>query len=223
MTKLIIADDHPIFRAGIKHILSPYQDLVVACEVDNGTDLLKKLRDEIYDILILDMYMPGRNGIDLIKQIKLEKHKLPILVLSSHKEDIFAVRTIKAGVSGYLCKDNASSDLVPAIRKVCSGGMYISPIVAEYLAKDINTVVNNIDPHTLLSNREFEIFLMIVSGLGPTEIANKLNLSIKTVSTHKVRIKEKRQLGSNTDFVLYAIKHGLMNKELGQEKRTDNQ
>lgn len=209
MIKLIVADDHPIFRAGLKHILMDYPELVVAGEVDNGLDLIRKIREMVFDVIVLDMYMPGRNGIDLIKQIKDEKPKLPILVLSSHKEDIYAVRTIKAGASGYLCKDNAASDLVKAVNKVAGGGMFISPIVAEYLATDINSTVSDINPHTLLSNREYQIFLMIVSGMGLTEIADQLNLSVKTISTHKVRIKEKMQLSSTSDFVLYAIKHGL--------------
>lgn len=209
MIKLIVADDHPIFRAGIKHILMEHSDIVIGCEVDNGLDLVRKIREEMFDVLVLDMYMPGRNGIDLIKQVKDERPKLPILILSSHKEDIYAVRTIKAGASGYLCKDNAASDLVRAIAKVAGGGMFITPVVAEHLATDVNSPTSDFNPHTLLSNREYQIFLMIVSGMGLTQIADRLNLSVKTISTHKVRIKEKMRLANTSDFVLYAVKHGL--------------
>lgn len=210
MIRLIIADDHPIFRAGLRHILLDHPDVVVACEVDNGIDLIRRIREEMFDVLVLDMYMPGRNGIDLIKQVKDEKPRLPMLILSSHKENMYAVRTIKAGAAGYLCKDNAASDLVAAVRKIAGGGKFISPVVAEYLANEFGSPSSEVIPHTLLSNREYQIFLSIVSGMGSTEIAEQLNLSVKTVSTHKVRIKEKMQLETAPDFVLYAIKHGLM-------------
>jgi two-component system invasion response regulator UvrY len=209
VTRLIVADDHPIFRAGLRHILLEYPDIVVACEVDNGIDLIRRIREEVFDVLVLDMYMPGRNGIDLIKQVRDEKPRLPMLILSSHKEDMYAVRTIKAGASGYLCKDNAVSDLVAAIRKLAAGGKFISPVVAEYLASDFNSPSTGVVPHTLLSNREYQVFLMLVSGMGLTEIAERLNLSVKTISTHKVRIKEKMQLENTSDFVLYAVRHGL--------------
>lgn len=210
MIKVLVADDHPIFRAGLKHILMGSSDIAVLGEVDNGISLLSKIRGEAFDVLILDMFMPGRSGVDLIKQIKTETPKLPILVLSTHKEDIYAVRTIKAGAAGYLCKDNTASDLVTAIRKIAGGGMFISPIVAEHLAMDINSPATDVEPHLLLSNREYQIFLMIVEGKGMTEIAEELNLSVKTISTHKVRIKEKMKLSNASEFVLYAIKHGLV-------------
>lgn len=209
MIELIVADDHPIFRAGLRHILLDHPDITVACEVDNGIELIRRIREQAFDVLVLDMYMPGRNGIDLLKQVRDEKSRLPILILSSHKEDMYAVRTIKAGASGYLCKDNAVSDLVAAIRKAAGGGKFISPVVAEYLANDVNSTASEIAPHTLLSNREYQIFLMLVSGMGPTEIADQLNLSVKTISTHKVRIKEKMQLENTSDFVLYAVRNGL--------------
>lgn len=210
MIKVLIADDHPLVREGLKHILADCDDIVFAGEVDNGSDVLAKLRAEPFQVVLLDMFMPGRSGIDLIKQIKSEYPRLPILVLSSHKEDIFAVRTIKAGASGYLCKDYAASGLVDAIRKVAMGGCFISPAVAELMARDFRPVALEATPHTLLSDREYQIFLLIVAGKGLTEIAEQLNLSVKTVSTHKVRIKEKMKLENISEFVRYAINHGLM-------------
>lgn len=210
MIKVLVADDHPIFRAGLRHILMETADIAVASEVDNGLDLINKIRAEMFDVLVLDMSMPGRSGVELIKQIKSERPKMAILVLSTHKEDIFAVRTIKAGAAGYLCKDNTASDLVPALRKVACGGVFISPVLAEQLVMDINSAVSDMNPHTLLSNREYQIFLMIVAGKGITEIAEELSLSVKTVSTHKIRIKEKTKLANTSEFVHYAIKHGLV-------------
>ncbi len=210
MINLIMADDHPIFRAGIRHILQPHGDIKIAAEVENGVDLVDKLRSSNFDILVLDMNMPGRNGVDLLRQVRLEAPRLPVLVLSSHKEDLYAVRTIKAGASGYLCKDFASSDLPEAIRKIAAGGKFITPRVAELIAMDMSNPVSDMLPHTLLSNREYQIFLLIVQGAGMTEIANQLNLSVKTVSTHKVRIKEKMQLSGTPDFVKYALLHGLV-------------
>lgn len=184
--------------------------MTISGEVENGADLVDKLRTGSFDMLVLDMNMPGRNGVDLLRQVKLEAPKLPVLVLSSHKEDLYAVRTIKAGASGYLCKDYASSDLPDAIRKIAGGGKFITPKVAELLAMDLGNPVSDMLPHTLLSNREYQIFLLIVQGAGMTEIAEQLSLSVKTVSTHKVRIKEKMQLSGTSDFVKYAIQNGLI-------------
>lgn len=211
--KILIADDHPLLREGLKHILADCKDIVLAGEVGNGFDVLAKIKTESFSVVLLDMFMPGKNGIDLIKQIKAEQPKLPILVLSSHKEDIFAVRTIKAGASGYLCKDNAAEELLGAIRKVAKGGVYINPGVAELMAKDFHQVMQEDTPHTLLSDREYQVCLLLVSGKGVSEIAEKLNLSVKTVSTHKVRILEKMNLENTTDLVRYAIKHGLVSED----------
>lgn len=210
MIRVIIADDHPLVRAGLKHVLDECADMELADEVDNGNDLITCVRQAKFDVVLLDMVMPGRSGIELIKQLKHEFPKLPIIVLSTHKEDMFALRTIKAGVSGYLCKDYAADSLVQAIRKVADGGMFISPSVAELLAKDLHAPAQQEDlPHKLLTDREFQIFLLVAENMGSTEIADRLNLSIKTVSTHKARIKQKMQLGKDSDFVLYALKHHL--------------
>jgi len=210
MIKVLVADDHPIFRAGIKHILSQHADIKVACEVENGDELLKNIRPDAFDIILLDISMPGISGVELIKTIKNEQPNLPILVLSMHKEDIYAVRTIKVGASGYVCKDNASTDLIQAIRKVASGGKFITTVLAEQIELDMSSSAANISPHAMLSNREFQIFLMIACGKSVNEIAEELTLSVKTVNTHKVRIKEKMNLHNNSDFMRYANTHHLL-------------
>lgn len=211
MIRILIADDHTILRDGLKQILSECRDMVVAGEADNGLEALKKVREEQWDVLVLDMSMPGKSGIELVKQIKGEKPKLPILILSMHKEDQYAVRTLKAGASGYLCKDSASAQLVSAIRKVAGGGLFISPEVAEKLAHGLRPM-SDAPPHTLLSDREYQVFMMLVQGQGLTEIAADLNLSVKTVSTHKTRIQEKMNADNLSVLIKYAIKHDLLDE-----------
>ena len=210
MIRTLVADDHPILREGLKHILADCDDIVFAAEAADGFELLQMLEQQPFDVLLLDMQMPGKSGIELIKHIKTDYPRLPILVLSTHKEDMYAVRTIKSGASGYLCKDNAAQCLIQAIRKVASGGIYISPAVAEQLAMEYRPSKTDVLQHTLLSNREYQIFLLIVAGKSITEIATQINLSVKTVSTHKVRIKDKMGLANTSEFVRYAIDHGLI-------------
>jgi two-component system invasion response regulator UvrY len=212
MIRVLMADDHPLLREGLKHILGDCHDIVFAGEVDNGFALIEKIRAEDFDVILLDMFMPGKSGIELIKQLKSERPKLPILVLSSHKEDIYAVRTLKAGASGYLCKDFAASGLVEAIRKVASGGCFISPTVAELMAHDLQSPTQDVTPHTLLSDREHQVFLLIASGKGVSDIAGQLNLSVKTVSTHKTRIQEKMKLANTAELIRYAIQQGLISE-----------
>lgn len=209
MIRILIADDHTILRDGLKQILAECTDMKVGGEAENGFEVLKKIREEDWDVLVLDMSMPGRSGIELIKQVKSEKPKLPILILSMHKEDLYAIRTLKAGASGYLSKDSASSQLVNAIRKVASGGMFINADVAEKLAFGLRRPSDAL-PHTLLSDREHQIFLMLVYGKGITEIADDLSLSVKTVSTHKARIMEKMGIDNLSGLVKYAIRHRLI-------------
>jgi DNA-binding NarL/FixJ family response regulator len=209
-----MADDHPLVREGLKHLLAACNDIEFADEVDNGNDLVARLRENEYDVVLMDMFMPGRNGVDLIKLIKSEYPRLPILVLSTHKEDIFAVRTLKAGASGYLCKDYAASNLVDAIRKVAEGGVFISPAVAELMARDLQAPTHEVTPHTLLTDREYQVFLLVARGQGSTEIAKELNLSIKTVSTHRARIKDKTKLANTSDIIRYSIKHGLVSEDM---------
>jgi DNA-binding NarL/FixJ family response regulator len=209
MIHILIADDHDILRAGLKHILAESGDITVTGEASNGLETLALLRAGQWDALVLDLSMPGRNGIELIKQIKLEFPKLPILILSMHKEDIYAVRALKAGASGYLCKDNAETHLAEAIRKVASGGLFINPQVAEKLAQDLLQSRTSQAEHNRLTDREYQIFLLIVDGLGISEIARQLNLSVKTVSTHKASILNKMMLSNTAELVRYALEHRL--------------
>ena len=209
MIKILVADDHAVVRSGLRQLLSEQPDLVVAGEAVNGLEVLKKLREQAFDLLLTDMAMPGRSGIELIKQVKAEHPKLGILVLSMHKEEQYAVRALKAGAGGYLTKESAPDQLVFAIRKVAGGGVFISATVAERLALYLNGN-HEADPHTLLSDREFQIFRMIVSGASLGSIADELSLSVKTVSTHKTRILQKMQMTSSAELIHYAIRHQLL-------------
>lgn len=209
---ILIADDHAIMREGIKQILAAHSEMRVAGEACNGDDALKMVRQRDWNVLILDMSMPGRSGLDLIRTIKAEKPELPILVLSMHTEDQYAVRTLKAGAAGYLCKDSAPSQLVFAIRKIAAGGIFISQDAAESMALAALNKKNDAPPHTLLSDREYQVFERMITGSGVTEIAHTLNISVKTVSTHKTRIMQKLNRDTVADMVHYAIEHGLTNR-----------
>ena len=171
--------------------------------------MLRLVRERDWDLVLMDMSMPGRNGIDLIRQVKSEKPKLPILVLSMHQEHQYAVRAIRAGASGYLNKDSASDLLVSAIRKIVGGGIFVSEAVAELLARDTMRGAD-VPLHTLLSDREFQVFRMIAEGKTVTEIAEALTLSVKTVSTHKTRILEKMNMSNQAELLRYALEHGLL-------------
>lgn len=211
MIRILIVDDHAILRAGLKHILSDCSDVEIAGEADNGLEALAKIRAEKWDVVVLDMTMPGKSGIELIKQIKSERPRLPILVLSMHKEDIYAMRALKAGASGYLCKDNAAPQLEQAIRKVAGGGLFISPAAAEQLAAGmLRPGGEDTPPHTRLSDREYQIFEYIVGGKGLTEMAGELHLSVKTVSSYKTRILDKMGMSSAAELVRYAVRHDLV-------------
>lgn len=209
MIRILIADDHAIVRGGLKQLLAGQSDFAVAGEAANGLEVLRQIREQPLDVLLTDMSMPGRSGIELIKLVKAEKPKLAVLVLSMHKEEQYAVRALKAGASGYLTKESAPDQLVAAIRKVASGGVFISPGVAERLALELG---GNHDaaPHTLLSDREYQIFRMIVSGAPIGSIAVELSLSVKTVSTHKTRILQKMKMNSGAELIHYAIRHQLV-------------
>jgi DNA-binding NarL/FixJ family response regulator len=208
LIRVMLADDHSIVRAGLKQILTEEADFSVIAEAANGDDVLPLLRQELPSVLLLDMSMPGRSGIDLIKLIKAEFPKLPILVLSMHKEEQYAVRAIKAGAAGYLTKESAAEQLIGALRKIAGGGLFISPTVAERLALEYTNRVEEA-PHTTLSDREYQIFQMIVAGDTITAIADRLCLSVKTVSTHKSRILQKMGKSSSAELIHYAIEHQL--------------
>ncbi|HYL26102.1 MAG TPA: response regulator transcription factor [Burkholderiales bacterium] len=204
MTRVLLADDHKIVREGLKRILAATTDLEVAGEAANGDELLRLVKAGDYDVAVVDMSMPGLSGVALVKRLKSEKPKLRMLVLSMHGESQYAARVLKAGASGYLNKDSAAEQLVGAIRKVAAGGVHIGEAAAASL------VAAEKAPHEALSDREFEVLRLLVDGLGPTEIGERLHLSVKTVSTHKTRILEKLNVGSTAELVRYALEQKLL-------------
>lgn len=209
MIRIVIADDHTIMREGLKRILEGAEDIEVVGEAVDGFEALAHVRKGGFDLLMLDLSMPGRSGVELIKQIKDEMPKLPILVLTMHEEEQYAVRAIRAGARGYLTKESAGTQLVSAIKKVASGRPYISLEVAEQLAMDVMTTNDEL-PHKQLSDREFEVFSLLVNGKSITEIAELLHVSVKTISTHKTRILHKMGMPSLADLVQYAVAHRLL-------------
>jgi len=209
MIRIVVADDHTIVREGLKQVLSAAADLSVVGEAQNGHEVLERVRELDFEVLLLDMSMPGRSGIELIKQVRGEKPKLRILVLSMHQEQQYAVRAIRAGAAGYLTKDSASAQLVSAIRKVAAGGAFITDAVAQQLALGAMPQVEGL-PHQALSDREFQVFRELVSGKAVSDIAAELNLSVKTVSTHKARIMEKMSMSNPAELIRYAIHHRLV-------------
>jgi DNA-binding NarL/FixJ family response regulator len=204
MIRVLIADDHKIVRDGLKGILAATADIEVAAEAAGGDEALALVRANDYDVALIDMSMPGLSGIDLVKRLRAEKPKLRLLVLSMHGEHQYAARALKAGAAGYLTKDSASEQLLGAIRKVAAGGVHISEAAAASLVSQQKA------SHEALSDREFEVMRLLVEGLGPTEIGERLHLSVKTVSTHKTRIFEKLNLGSTAELVRYALEHKLL-------------
>lgn len=209
MIRIVVADDHTIVREGLKQLLSATSDLSVVAEAQDGHQVLERVRALDFDVLLLDMSMPGKSGIELIKQVHAEKPKLRILVLSMHEEEQYAVRAIRAGAAGYLTKDSASAQLVSAIRKVAGGGAFITESVAQQLAIDAMPQTEG-PPHAALSDREFQVFRELVSGKAVSEIAAELNLSVKTVSTHKARIMQKMNMSNPAELIRYAIHHRLV-------------
>jgi two-component system, NarL family, invasion response regulator UvrY len=211
MIKVLLVDDHAIMREGLKQILADTIDIRVAGEAADGFEALKKINALDINVIIMDMAMPGRNGLELLKQIKADKPKLPVLILSMHGEDQYAVRAYRAGASGYITKESASELLVFAIHKVANGGIFISPTAAELMAREFDGIKKeNTSPHLSLSNREFQVFKLIVGGKGLTDIAGQLSLSVKTVSTHKTNILEKMHMTTTADLIRYAIKNELL-------------
>ena len=209
MIRIVIADDHTLMREGLKRILESTDDIEVVGEATDGFGVLAHVRKGGFDLLLLDLSMPGRSGIDLIRQIRTESPKLPVLVLTMYEEEQYAIRSIRAGAQGYLTKESAGTQLVHAIRKVASGKPYISMEVAEQLALDIMTPEKPL-PHSQLSNREFEIFNLLAQGKSITDIGQQLHLSVKTVSTHKSRILNKMGMQSLSEIVRYAVAHNLL-------------
>lgn len=206
--KVLLADDHAIIRDGLKQILADTDDLVAAGEAANGLEVMQQVREKDWDVLVLDISMPGRNGLELIHMIKAEKPELPILILSMHHEEQYAVRAFQAGAMGYVTKESDGDLLVLAIRRVANGGVYISDKVAELMVRGIRPASKPL-PHNLLSDREYQIFNMLVLGRGLTEIGIELSLSVKTISTHKTHILQKMNLANTAELIRYAVAHGL--------------
>ncbi|SRR5579883_262714 len=212
MIRILIADDHAIVREGLKQIVQQTSDILVVDEASNAAETLDKVRRLKLDLLLLDISMPGRSGLDVLLEVKRDFPHLPVLILSFHPEDQYALRMLKAGAAGYVTKESASDELINAIRKVASGGKYMSMPLAEKL---VFGMVNdkNVQPHELLSNREFQVFRLIAAGKTVKEIGDELSLSVKTISTNRARIMEKMGLKNNSEFTQYAIKHKLMDND----------
>jgi two-component system invasion response regulator UvrY len=207
--RVLIADDHAIIRQGLKQILSETDDMEVTGEADGGIPAVQLIRDQSYDVVLLDVSMPDRNGIDTLKLIKKEAPKLPVLMLSMHPEEQYAIRALRAGAAGYLSKQGAPEQLVTAIRQVASGKKFVSAAVAEELANAIGEDLER-PPHEKLSDREYQTLCMISSGKTLTQIAEQLNLSVKTVSVYRARLLEKMRLRNNAELTHYGLKHGLV-------------
>jgi DNA-binding NarL/FixJ family response regulator len=209
MIRIAIADDHAIVRRGLCQILADTTDLTVAGEAATADELLTLLRSHPFDIVVLDLTLGSRDGIDLLKTIKSEFPRMDVLILSMHAEDLFAMRALRAGASGYIQKEEAPDELLCAIRRIASGRKYVSDAMADRIAQDLVHGGTDRLPHERLSDREFEIFRLLGAGNSVTEIAHSLNLSVKTVSTHRTRILEKTGLCSNADIVRYVQSHQL--------------
>lgn len=214
MIRIVLADDHTIVREGLKQLLQAADGLEIVGEARDGHEAMKAVRELDFDLLLLDMSMPGKSGIELIKQVRAEKPKLRILILSMHEERQYAIRAIRAGASGYLTKESASRQLVEAIRKVASGGAFISAEVAEQLALGAMPDAKGA-LHELLSDREFQVFRMLAEGKSVSDIAERLHLSVKTVSTHKANILQKMRMETVGDLIRYALAHRLVEESAG--------
>lgn len=216
MIRVVLADDHKMVRTGLKEILADTGDIEVVGEATNGQEVMARVRELPLDLLVLDMSMPGRSGIELIRQVKAEKASLRILVLSMHSEEQYAVRALKAGASGYLTKESAADELVAAIRRIAGGGAYVTPETAQRLALGLDAAGEG-PPHKALSDREMQVFHMIAGGKSVSEVAGTLSLSVKTVSTHKTRIMQKLNVANQTELIRYAIRHNLIDDPAASE------
>jgi DNA-binding NarL/FixJ family response regulator len=209
MIRIIIADDHPVFREGIRKTISKEVDLEVVCEAESGEELLSKLNSEDFDLIVLDVGLPGRSGIDILTDIRKTHPKIPVLIFSMHPEERFALRAFKAGASAYLSKEEKAEKLLEAIRTISTGRKYITPTIAEKLA---NSIDKNFEkaPHENLSTREFEVMRMIAMGKSVREIAEILSISVNTVNTYRMRVLDKMDFNSNMDLAYYVIQNKLI-------------
>lgn len=209
MIHVLIADDHSIVREGIKSLLSNVPDILVAAEACNSSEVFEKIQNAAIDLVILDITMPGQSGLEVLKELKADNPKLPVLILSMHPEEQYGMRVLMAGADGYLTKEAAPEELLSAIRKITKGGKYITPSLAERLAKNLNRKGRD-QGYQALSDREYEVLSGISRGKTISEIADELYLSVSTVSTYRKRVLEKLNLHTNADLTYYAIKHELI-------------
>lgn len=207
MIRILIADDHAIVRGGLKQIIATTTDIVAAGEATHGAEVIDKVRQADLDLLLLDMTMPGLSGVDLVRRVRADKPSLPILVLSMHNEGQVVSRALRAGATGYVTKDSDPAILLAAIRKVAAGGRFIDPALVDAIVFDAGN--GDRPPHDLLSDREFQVLQKIVAGEAIGEIGAALNLSAKTISTHKMRLMQKIGVDNNADLIRYALRHGL--------------
>jgi two-component system, NarL family, invasion response regulator UvrY len=207
--RILIADDHPIVRAGFKQVLSETPDLVVEDEAGNGQEALAYIKKKQYDVVLLDISMPGKNGLEILRELKADYPKLPVLILSIYPEEQYAIRALRAGAAGYLTKASAPHELISAIRKISAGARYISASLGEKLADYLDTDMTKL-PHETLSDREHQVMQLIASGKTVSEIAEILHLSVKTISTYRSHILEKMKMKSNAEIILYAVQNKLI-------------
>jgi two-component system, NarL family, invasion response regulator UvrY len=209
MSRILIADDHAVVRAGLRQFLEEDRSVREIGEASTGTETLDQLRAKAWDLVILDIYMPDRSGLDILKQIQASYPDTRVLIISGLPERQYALNAIKAGASGYLAKDTAPEELLKAVKAVLRGRRYVSPTLAELLVDDLNQ--DSDQPlHTRLSEREFQIFCKLAAGRSVSEIANELFLSVKTVSTYRSRVLEKMSFSTNADLTLYAVRNGMI-------------
>ncbi|HET6674051.1 MAG TPA: response regulator transcription factor [Nitrospiraceae bacterium] len=209
MVKFLIVDDHPSFRRGVKDILAEGFKGAAVAECGNAQEMLQEIKARKFDLVVMDISMPGRSGPDVLKELKVLNPGLPVLILSMHPEDQYAIRMFKAGASGYLTKSSAPEELVHAAKKVLAGGQYVSATVGEALALTVRSGSEKL-PHQRLSDREYEVLCLIASGKTVSEIAEDVHLSVTTISTYRARILEKMGLKNNAELTRYAIQHGLV-------------
>jgi DNA-binding NarL/FixJ family response regulator len=209
MIRILLADDHSMFREGIKQVLGRHADMAIVAEAGDGHQALSKIRDTELDVVLLDISMPGLSGLDILRDIVLERPRVAVLILSMHPEEQYAVRVLKAGAAGYLTKESAAEDLVAAIRTVAAGGTYVTPALAKTLASILRSEWGTL-PHQLLSDREFQVMRMLALGNKICEIADELCLSEKTISTYRARVLDKMKLRTTVDITRYALRHRLI-------------
>jgi two-component system, NarL family, invasion response regulator UvrY len=209
MIEILIVDDHAVVRTGLKQILSEIPDMTITDEACDARGALDKIRTNNYSVVVLDIALPGKSGLDVLKEIKSERPGLPVLILSMYPEDQYAIRVLKSGAAGYMTKESAPEELVTAVRTVADGKKYISPSVAERLASHLDFAGKK-ELHEMLSDREYQVLCMIASGKSSSEIAEELSLSVKTISTYRSRILEKMNLSNNAELTTYAIQKHLI-------------